>query len=175
MKAGIAIGAGAGVVGGLVAAAVLSILGIKGHEGQIARAITLVSHLVGSSGVVAGWLVQVAVSTAIGALFGVLYTALGLHRETAAWWATLYGIAWWIVGSFAVMSPALRLAPWEALEDPARFQMALAGLLACLSVGTALAGAFTLFGPIERSPSEARPRSRRLAPPSNGTLTTRRR
>src|SRR5262245_17331478 len=126
MKSGIAIGTGAGLAGGLVAALVLSILGIKGHEGQIARAITLVSHLVGSSGLVAGWLVQIVVAMAGGALFGVLYTALGLRRETAAWWATLYGIAWWIVGWFAVMPPPLRFAPWEALWDPALFQLAVA-------------------------------------------------
>ena len=44
MRSGTVIGAAAGFVGGIVAAFVLSILGIKGHEGQIARAITLVSH-----------------------------------------------------------------------------------------------------------------------------------
>jgi len=175
MKSGIAIGAGAGLAGGLVAALVLSFLGVKGHEGQIARPITLVSHLVGSDGLVTGWLVQIVVATAIGALFGVLYTALRLRRDTAAWWGTLYGLAWWIVGWFAVMPPPLRFAPWEALEDPALFQLAVAGLLACLGVGTALAGAFTLFGPVERSPRDARLRSGRLVTPSNGELTTGRR
>jgi len=45
MRSAIAIGAGAGLIGGAVAALVLSILGIKGHEGQIARAITLRSGL----------------------------------------------------------------------------------------------------------------------------------
>jgi hypothetical protein len=114
MRSGTVIGAGAGFAGGIVAAFVLSILGIKGHEGQITRAITLVSHTVHTDSLVSGWLVQIAVATAIGALFGVLYTAAGLRRESAAFWATIYGLAWWIVGWFAVMPPPLRFAPWAA-------------------------------------------------------------
>lgn len=171
MRSGIAIGAGAGFVGGVVAAVVLSILGIKGHDGQIARAITLVSHAAHSDSLVAGWLVQIAVVTAIGALFGVLYTAAGLRRESAAFWATSYGIAWWIVGWFAVMPPPLRFAPWEATRDPALFQLAIAGLLACLAFGAALAGAFTLFGRPEGSRSGALVGAVRAPAPSNGVLS----
>jgi hypothetical protein len=84
MRSGIAIGAGAGFVGGIVAAIVLSILGIKGHEGEITRAITLVSPTVRSDRGVAGWIVLSAVATALGALFGVLYTMSRLRRESAA-------------------------------------------------------------------------------------------
>jgi hypothetical protein len=90
MKSGITIGAGAGLVGGLVAAFILAILGIKGHEGQITRAIILVSPIVGSGSFVVGGLIQVAVATALGALFGVLYEAAGLGRESVAAWATFY-------------------------------------------------------------------------------------
>jgi len=74
-----------------------------------------------------------------------------------------------------VMPPPLRLAPWQALADPLLFQMAVAGLLACLAFGTALAGAFTLLGPVEGATREARLRSGRLVTPSNGALTGSRR
>ena len=77
MKSRIALGAGAGLAGGLIAAFILWILGIKGHEGQIASPITLLSHLVGSSNLAAGGLVLIVVGTAVGALFGVLYPASG--------------------------------------------------------------------------------------------------
>src|SRR6266850_8103340 len=147
MRSGIAIGAGAGFVGGIVAAIVLSILGIKGHEGEMTRAITLVSHTVRSEGWVAGWIVQIAVATVIGALFGVLYSVCGLRRDSAAFWATIYGVAWWIVGWFAVMPAPLRFAPWAAIADPALFQLAVAGLLASLSFGAALAGASQRVSP----------------------------
>jgi hypothetical protein len=175
MRSGIAIGAGAGFVGGVVAAVVLSILGIKGHDGQIARAITLVSHAAHSDSPVAGWLVQIAVVTVIGALFGVLYAATGLRRESAAFWATIYGLAWWIVGWFAVMPPPLRFAPWEAARDPALFQLAIAGLLACLGFGAVLAGAFTLFGRPEGSRRGAPVGAVRAPAPSNGVLSAGRR
>jgi len=174
MKSGITIGAGAGLVGGLVAAFILTILGIKGHEGQITRAIILVSPIVGSGSFVVGGLIQVAVATALGALFGVLYECAGLGRESVAAWATFYAIAWWVVGWFAVMPRPLRFAPWEAVEDPALFQLAFAGLLACLGFGAALAGAFTLFGRAEASIRAARLRAGRVAP-SNGALSADRR
>jgi len=175
MKLGITIGAGAGFVGGIVAALMLSILGIRGHEGEITRAIILVSQTVGSDRLVVGGLVQIAVATAIGGLFGVLYEAAGLRRESVAAWATIYGIAWWIVGWFAVMPRPLRFAPWEAVEDPALFQLAVAGLLACLGFGTVIAGAFTLFGRAEASASEARLRAARVVASSNRALTEGRR
>ena len=174
MKSRIALGAGAGLAGGLIAAFILWILGIKGHEGQIASPITLLSHLVGSSNLAAGGLVLIVVGTAVGALFGVLYTAIGLRRESAAWWATLYGIVWWIVGWFAVMPPPLRFAPWAALKDPTLFQLAVAGLLSCLGFGVVLAGAFTLFGPLQEARRDARVRAGRAAL-SNGTLSASRR
>ena len=174
MRSTIAIGAGAGLIGGAVAALVLSILGIKGHEGQIARAITLVSHTVHSDGLVEGWLAMGVIAMAVGALFGVLYTAAGLRRELAVFWATLYGLVCWIVGWFAVMPPPLRFAPWAALKDPTLFQLAVAGLLSCLGFGVVLAGAFTLFGPLQEARRDARVRAGRAAL-SNGTLSASRR
>jgi hypothetical protein len=175
MRSQIAIGAGGGFVGGLVASLALSILGIKGHEGQIARAITLVSHTIRSDSLVTGCLVQIALATVIGALFGLLYTVAGLRRESAAFWATAYGLAWWIVGWFAVMPPPLRYAPWAAVKDPALFQLAVAGLVASLGFGAALGGAFTLFGVPEDFRRDARVRAARVAAPANGALSAGRR
>jgi len=163
------------LAGGVVGAGVLSILGIKGHEGDITRAILLVSHAVRSNSLVVGWLVQIGAATVIGALFGALYTACGLRRESAAWWTTVYGIAWWILGWFAVMPAPLRYAPWAAVRDPALFQLAVAGLLACLSYGAALGGAFTLFGRAGAGRSDERARAARAAALSSGASSPARR
>jgi hypothetical protein len=97
-----------------------------------------------------------------------IYTACGLRRESAAYWATVYGIAWWIVGWFAIMPAPLRYAPRAAVRDPALFQLAVAGLLACLSYGAALGGAFTLFGRAGAGRSDERVRAARAVDPSNG-------
>ena len=175
MKSGIAVGAGAGFVGGIAAAIVLAILGIKGHEGQMTHAIVLVSPTIGSGSSLVGALIQTAVATVIGALFGVLYEAAGLGRESVAAWATFYAIAWWIVGWFAVMPPPLRGAPWEAVKDPALFQLAVAGLVASLGFAAALGGAFTLFGVPEDSRREARVRAAGVSAPANGALSAGRR
>jgi hypothetical protein len=174
MRSQIAIGAGGGFVGGLAASLALSILGVQGHAGQIARPISLVAHTIRSDSLVTGCLVQIAITTVIGALFGLLYPVAGLRRESAAFWATAYGLAWWIVGWFAMMPPPLRYAPWAAVKDPALFQLAVAGLLAGLAFGAALAGAFTLFGVPEDSRRDARARAARVAP-ANGALSAGRR
>jgi hypothetical protein len=68
----------------------------------------------------------------------------------------------------------LRFARWAAVEDP-MFQLAVAGLLASLGFGAALAGAFTLFGGAAASTSDARVRAARPVAPSNGALTAGRR
>src|SRR5438094_2214216 len=118
MGSGFVVGVGAGLAGGVVGAGVLSILGITGPEGDITRAILLVSHAVRSDSLVVGWLVQIVAATVIGALFGVLYTACGLRRESAPYSATVSGIAWWIAGWFAIMPSPLRYAPRPADMDP---------------------------------------------------------
>jgi hypothetical protein len=173
MRSAVAIGAGAGLIGGIVGAAMLSILAIKGPEGDLTRSIGLVARAVHSGNPAIGWPVLMALGLIIGALFGILYAASGLRRESVAWWATLYGLALWAVGWFAVMPPPLRFAPWAATENPALFQEAVAGLLACLGYAAALAGAFTVFGPVSTERIDSRARTARAA--SNGSLTTSRR
>ena len=173
MRSAVALGAGAGLIGGVVGAGVLSIVAIKGSEGEMTRAVGLVAHAAHSDSFALGWLVLMAAGLLIGALFGALYWASGLRRESAAWWATLYGLAWWAAGWFAVMPPPLKFAPWAATENPALFQLAMAGLLACLGYAAALAGAFTVFGPVAAERMEARARTARAA--SNGSLSPGRR
>lgn len=172
----VVLGVGTGVVGGIVGAGILSILAIKGDQGgEMTRAIMLVAHAADSNSALVGWLVLIAAGAAIGALFGILYAMLGLRRESAAFWATMYGIAWWVVGWFAVMPPPLRFAPGAAIKDPALFQLAVAGLLACLGFGAVLAAAFTLFGRARTQRSDERAQAARAAASSNGALTSGRR
>jgi hypothetical protein len=168
----VVLGVGTGVVGGIVAAGILSILAIKGDQGET-RAIMLVAHAADSNSALVGWLVLIAAGAAIGALFGI--AMLGLRRESAAFWATMYGIAWWVVGWSAVMPPPLRFAPRAAIKDPALFQLAVAGLLACLGFGAVLAAAFTLFGRARTQRSDERAQAARAAASSNGALTSGRR
>jgi hypothetical protein len=174
MRSAVAIGAGAGLIGGAVGAAILSIVAIKGSSGEMTRAVILAAHAAHSDSPVLGWLVLMAAGLLIGALFGALYWVCGIRRESAAWWATLYALAWWVVGWFAVMPPPLRFAPWAATENPALFQLAVAGLLACLGYGATLAGAFTLFGAVAAERSQAQARTARVST-SNGSLTASRR
>lgn len=146
MRKAIVVGAGAGLVGGIVAAIVLSILGVKGPHGEVVGAITVLSRAVGSDRLVAGWLVDLAATVVLGALFGVVYGMAGARRESASWWAVAYGLVCWIVGWFVVLPSPLHDAPRAAATDPTLFQLAVAGLVASFGFAAVLAGAFTLFG-----------------------------
>jgi hypothetical protein len=141
MRTGIAAGAVAGLAGSVVSAVLLSIIGIKGSQQDLIWAMTLVSRSVQSEHILVGWLVQLMAGIVIGAAFGVLFSALALRRESAAVWATIYGIAWWVVGWLVVLP--FRLTPWTAIGDPSRFQIIMVGLLACFGYSTALAGVFS--------------------------------
>lgn len=143
MRSKIAAGASAGFVGGIGAAALLSVMAVTGRDGDIIGAITLVSNSVRSNSLLVGWLIQLAVGTVIGASFGILFGASVLQSESTACWATIYSIAWWIVGWFVVMPLPFRLTPWAAVENPSLFQIAVAGMLACLGYGAVLAGILT--------------------------------
>ena len=143
MRSEVGAGASAGLAGGLIAGALLSVMAVTGREGDLIRAITLVSNSVRSNSLLVGWLIVLAVGTVIGASFGILFGASARRSESTACWATIYSIAWWIVGWFVAMPSPLRLAPLAAVEDPSRFQIAVAGVLACLGYGAVLGGIFT--------------------------------
>jgi hypothetical protein len=80
----VVLGVGTGVVGGIVGAGILSILAIRGDQGEMTRAIIMVAHAADSNSALVGWLVLIAAGAAIGALCGMLYAILGLRRESAA-------------------------------------------------------------------------------------------
>ena len=67
MRSEVAIGAGAGLIGGVVGAGVLSIVAIKGSEGEMTRAVGLVAHAAHSDSFALGWLVLMAAGLLIGA------------------------------------------------------------------------------------------------------------
>ncbi len=95
-----------GVVGGLVGGVVFGVLM------QMVDMMPMVAMLVGSESVAVGWLVHLAVSAALGALFViVLFVIVPGRRATAlapglalgaAW-----GVVWWVLGALVLMPARL--------------------------------------------------------------------
>lgn len=139
---GIVDGAGAGLAAGIAAGLLLSIVEVKNRQGDLTWAITLASGPASTDKLLVGWLIQLGVGTVLGALFGILFTALRLRRDAGALWALGVGVAWWVVCWFFLLPPRLRHAPWAEISDPSQFQLAIAGMLAALGYAAILAVVF---------------------------------
>ena len=139
---GLVDGAGAGLAAGIAAGLMLSIMEVKNRQGDMTWAITLASGPVRADKLLAGWLFQLVIGTALGVLFGLLFAAFRLRREGAALWALGVGIAWWMVCWFVLMPPGLRHAPWTEISDPSQTQVAMAGLVAAMGYAAILAVVF---------------------------------
>jgi hypothetical protein len=146
VRSRIAAGAVAGLTGGIIAASLLSVMAVTAPQGNIMRVITLVAHTVRSDSFLVGWLVQLGVGVALGALFGVLYAVIaGAAHDpgSTVGWAELYAIGWWVLGWLLVMPLATSLRPFLAtVTTRALDQFVIAGLLASLGYGAVLGGTF---------------------------------
>jgi hypothetical protein len=156
---GLVDGAGAGLAAGIIAGLLLSIMEVKNRQGDLTWAITLASGPVRSDKLLAGWVFQLVFGTALGLLFGVLFTALRLRREGAALWALALGIAWWMVCWFVLMQPGLRHAPWADISDPSQVQVAVAGVVAAMGYAAILAVCFAWLEQRRDERVIARPRA----------------
>ena len=139
---GLVDGAGAGLAAGIASGVLLSIMEVKDRQGDLTWAITLASGPARADKLLAGWLIQLLFGTALGVLFGLLFTALRLRREGVAVWALAIGAAWWMVCWFILLPSGLRHAPWTEIGDPSLTQIAVAGVVAAMGYAAILAVVF---------------------------------
>jgi len=116
-----------GVAGGLLGGLVFGVMM------QAGGMLPVVAGLVGSESVAVGWLVHLAISAVIGALFGLLLAgrvrgAVG----TGALLGVAYGALWWVLGPLLVMPLAMGMPPFTVDA------MALQSLLGHLVFGALL-------------------------------------
>jgi uncharacterized membrane protein YagU involved in acid resistance len=88
-------GAVAGLGGGLVFGMLMGIMGM----------LPMVAMLVGSESAVIGFIVHMAISAGLGALFGLIAARFLTGWGSALAAGLIYGIIWWVLG-------ALILMPW---------------------------------------------------------------
>ncbi|MBI1378993.1 MAG: hypothetical protein GC157_16160 [Frankiales bacterium] len=91
----------AGVVGGLAGGMVF------GMMMQMMGFIPMIAALVGSSSVAVGWVVHLAISAVIGALFGLLLAGRALRLGAYAGAGLVYGVVWWVLGPLVLMPAKL--------------------------------------------------------------------
>ncbi|GAB3740283.1 DUF6789 family protein [Microlunatus parietis] len=91
----------AGIIGGLAGGLMFGVLM------QMMGMIGMVAMLVGSSSVVIGWLVHLAISAFIGATFALIFTRWAARIPVALLLGAGYGIVWWVLGALLIMPARL--------------------------------------------------------------------
>ena len=86
-------GAAASLVGGLLFSLILLATGVLSN----------VAGIMGSSSVVIGFIVHMAISTLIGMSYGLLFRDEAPDAGSGVAWGLLYGLAWWFIGPLTLM------------------------------------------------------------------------
>jgi uncharacterized membrane protein YagU involved in acid resistance len=107
----IAMGAVAGVAGGVVFGALMQAMGMMG----------MIAGLVGSESAAVGWGVHLVNSVVIGAIFGIVASRLSGAGPLAGAGAA-YGVAWWVVGALLIMPLWLGMPAFQ-IGEPQLFSL----------------------------------------------------
>lgn len=90
-------GAFGGLAGGVVFGMLMQMMGM----------ITMVAMLVGSQSAAVGWLVHLAISALLGAIFGVVLGGRARTYPAALGYGLAYGVLWWVLGALIAMPAKL--------------------------------------------------------------------
>jgi hypothetical protein len=135
MIARIAWGIVAGLFAGLVLGGLLHVMvGFVPAGGQ-ASMMSLVAFALGTDRLSIAWLVHLAVSAGLGALFSLLLGRRGQAWDAAAAWGLACGIAWWIVAALVLLPLGLGLPVLAPLRQLALFPFAVSTLMGSIFFG----------------------------------------
>ncbi|MBI3943799.1 MAG: hypothetical protein HY326_12355 [Chloroflexi bacterium] len=112
-------GAIAGLVGGLIFTLVMVQIGF----------LPTVASLIGSSSVVAGFIVHLIISDLIGASYGLLFRRQSYDFGSALGWGVSYGFFWWLLGPLTLLPILLGVTPNWSIAIAAGLTASLIGHL----------------------------------------------
>ena len=123
-------GIAGGVLGGLAGGMVFGMLM------QMMDAMPMIAKLAGSESIAVAWMVHLAISAFIGAIFGALIAGRRIGLGAVAAGGAAYGMVWWILGPLLLMPAKLGMPlfhfdtmVWQSLMGHVVFGVVL-GLVA---------------------------------------------
>lgn len=136
LAADIAIGAAAGLIGGLAFGVLMAMMAM----------LPMIGMLVGAESAFVGFLVHMVISAVIGAIYGAVVNVLHVEAAFATWTGLgiglVYGFVWWILGPLVIMPTMMGMGPQFAA---ALNQMNLMSLMGHLIYGALTGIAFALI------------------------------
>ncbi|HYE79916.1 MAG TPA: hypothetical protein VEI97_18185 [bacterium] len=158
-------GAVAGLVAGVVCATIMTFMEVPAPGGVTLTLMELLSRILGTDGIAAGWVVHLLDSALMGAIFGwAMGPKVADYRSGLAMGA-LYGGIWWVLGVMVIGPLLVGLPAFAPLADPALRLLAYGSLVAALAFGVILGTVYygLLAGEIRLQPAYPQ---EHLPPPS---------
>ena len=113
----------AGAVGGVIGGIAFGIL-----MGMM-NMLPMIAGLVGSSSVVVGFLLHMAISVFIGVTYGLIFGSRSQGNQTALLWGLIYGVIWWVLGPLVIMPTMMGMGLQFAAAFTVPMLMSLMGHL----------------------------------------------
>ncbi|MDP9445067.1 MAG: hypothetical protein M3P83_12240 [Actinomycetota bacterium] len=125
----LAYGIAGGLAGGLVFGVLMQMMGM----------ISMIGQLVGTPSTAVGWVVHLAISAFLGALFALLFGNRATTFGIAAIAGMAYGVVWWVLGALLAMPARLGMEvftlnamAWQSLMGHVLYGLVLGLVYAAL-------------------------------------------
>jgi uncharacterized membrane protein YagU involved in acid resistance len=135
-------GVGAGLAGGIVFGAMMTMMNAPTPDGGSMPMMGMVGKIVGSPTLPAGWLYHLFNSAIIGAVFGWLLGGRVVSYSSGAVWGALYGAIWWVLGGLILMPLLLGMPPLAPFIMPGMLMVGMGSLIGHLVYGVLTGLAF---------------------------------
>ncbi len=139
----IAIGASAGLVGGIVFGVLMQIMSAPTPEGGSMPMMAMVAMVVHSTSIAVGWMYHLFNSAVIGVLFAAFLGGRVRGNGSGVAWGAAWGALWWVLGGLMLMPLLLGMPAFASLIMPPMRPVAMGSLVGHLVYGGLLGFVYT--------------------------------
>ena len=152
----IALGAVAGILGGIVFGIMMQMMTAPTPEGMRMPMMAMVAMVVGSTSIAVGWAYHIFNSAVIGGLFGLLLGGRVGSVGGGLGWGATWGLVWWVLGGLILMPIMLDMPAFGPLQMAPMRMVAVGSLIGHLVYGLVMGASYAKLG--------ARPQATPAAP-----------
>ena len=107
MRSKVGTGMLAGLFAGVLLSVLMQVMRTTAPDGADTPMLMMVARLINSNSIAAAWVLNLAISTILGGVYGAFLGTGTRTYGTALGTGLLYGVAWWVLGGLIAMPLAL--------------------------------------------------------------------